>query len=229
MLRVSAAGMGDLTTEGHRDFEAGYITESATAPSRLTLVPEARITGRVATRVPGVSTAGLKIGLQNTNQSKPFWRYANRRRRPFRDARASRGLGQRFSDRPPQRRSLDLPCKRQPGVARWQNGEVTIELIEGVLVEGKVVEAGTGRPITGISMGMYGPARPRSGAAIIIAKTDENGRYRFRLPPGEAYLYVCDRGRWQPRSQDIRIPDVKAFTVPMFALPKAVTAPPDFR
>jgi hypothetical protein len=71
-----------------------------------------------------------------------------------------------------------------------KTNEVTIELIEGVLVEGKVEEAGTRMPIVGISVGMYGPARPRSGAAIMSVKTDDQGRYRFRLPPGKTYLYI---------------------------------------
>jgi hypothetical protein len=71
-----------------------------------------------------------------------------------------------------------------------QTSNVTIELIEGVLVEGKVAEAVTQTPVVGISVGMYGPARPRSGAAIAIAKTDDRGMYRFRLPPGETSLYI---------------------------------------
>ena len=230
MLRVSAAGMGDLTTDVHRNFEAGYVTGSAKAPARLTLVPEARIAGRVVTRLPGVSTAGLKIGLQNTNQSQSFWRET----RTDADGRFEmhglpEGAGNLFpidhpADGPWTYRAIDGLALRA-----GTTSEVAIELIEGVLVEGKVLEAGTGKPITGISMGMYGPARPRSGAAINIAKTDENGRYRYRLPPGEAYLYLYDPGSWQPRVKDMRIPEAKAFTVPTFELSKAVTVPPDSR
>ena len=68
---------------------------------------------------------------------------------------------------------------------------MTIELIEGVMVDGKVVETGTGDPVPGIFIGMYGPARPDSGAAIMGAKTDKKGQYRFRLPPGKTRFYIA--------------------------------------
>ena len=71
-----------------------------------------------------------------------------------------------------------------------KTSEVTIELIEGVLVEGKVAEATTGKPIVGVGVGMYGPARPRSGAAILSATTNDQGKYQFRLPAGETYFYI---------------------------------------
>ena len=31
----------------------------------------------------------------------------------------------------------------------------------------------------------------KMGAAIVSAETDNEGRYRFRLPPGQTFLYIC--------------------------------------
>jgi hypothetical protein len=108
-----------------------------------------------------------------------------------------------------------------------KTNEVTIELIEGVLVEGKVAEAGTGKPIVGISVGMYGPARPRSGAAIMSTKTDDQGRYRFRLPPGNTYLYISSGGQGPRGSQSVVIPsNAKSFTAPTIEVRGAAAARP---
>ena len=63
-------------------------------------------------------------------------------------------------------------------------------MIRGVDVEGKVVVRGGGSPVVGAGVGVYGPYRPRTSAMTQQAKTDEQGHYHFRLPPGETYLYV---------------------------------------
>jgi hypothetical protein len=73
-------------------------------------------------------------------------------------------------------------------------GETTnapdLVLTAGAIVTGEVTDAATGDPIAGVYVGSYGPHRPRSSAAIIGADTDEQGRYRLRVAPGESYIYV---------------------------------------
>jgi hypothetical protein len=73
-------------------------------------------------------------------------------------------------------------------------GETTsapdLVLTAGAIVTGEVTNAATGGPIAGVYVGSYGPHRPRSSAAIIGADTDERGRYRLRVAPGESYVYV---------------------------------------
>ncbi len=69
--------------------------------------------------------------------------------------------------------------------------EITIELIRGAQVEGRVIDARNGNPVAEVGVGVYGPMRPPGGAAIISAKTDNEGRYRFRLPPGQTTFYIC--------------------------------------
>ena len=93
-----------------------------------------------------------------------------------------------------------------------------IELIRGVEVTGKVLSQPTGQPLVGANMGMHGPLRPRSGAGVQGATTDAEGRYHYRLPPGETYFYVMG---YPPGQADLTviIPDGAAqFEIPPIVL-----------
>ncbi len=217
VIRASAPGMADLSTEISQDFKAGFITGTAVAPAQLTMEPEAQIQGRIVTNLPGVNVAGLRIGLQNTNDSVGVWRDG------WTDAEGRfvmRGLPEgRFNLFP-----MDLDARgdgpwtyRAVEYLRLRSGrtaEAEIELIAGVMVTGRVVDA-QGKPAVGAGVGMYGPARPRSGAAILRAMPDERGVYRFRLPPGETTFYNAGQVVWRSGGLRVQIPaDVPAFTVP---------------
>ena len=215
VLHVSADGMGDLSTEVPDNFEAGYVAGTVAAPARLIMQPEARVRGRVITKLPGVTLAGLKIRLQSTNDSRQIWRSREPTPKVALKLRGlPKGKGNIFvydhpSDGAWAYRAIDsLPL--DPG----ETAEATLELIEGVRVEGQVVDADSGDRVAGTSVAMYGPARPHSGAAVLTAKTDEMGRFRFRLPPGgtQFYLYSVDQAA---PIQDVLIPaSSNSFTVP---------------
>ena len=108
--------------------------------------------------------------------------------------------------------------------------EVTLELIRGVEVEGTVVAQGTGAPVEGAQVGVYGPFRPRTGAMTTGATTDARGRYRYRLPSGETYFYVMGpptgftRLSGEGSSRTVTIPDgASSYEVPPIELAAAVT------
>ena len=65
-----------------------------------------------------------------------------------------------------------------------------LTLIRGSLVTGKVTDKSTGKPVAGVMIGIYGPARPRSGAGVQSTTTDANGAYQARVPAGAQYVYV---------------------------------------
>ncbi len=71
---------------------------------------------------------------------------------------------------------------------------IDFQLIEGGLVTGTVTDADTGEPVARTPIGFYGPARPWSGAWCQATRTDENGQYQFRLPPGKNRVYVQASG-----------------------------------
>jgi uncharacterized GH25 family protein len=64
-------------------------------------------------------------------------------------------------------------------------------LTSGAIIEGTVTDLTTGEPLSGVSIGSYGPHRPMSSAAIISDYTDEHGRYQLRVAPGHSYIYVA--------------------------------------
>ena len=46
------------------------------------------------------------------------------------------------------------------------------------------------RPDTVVDVALYGPSRPRSGAAIESAKIAADGTFRIRAAPGANYVYL---------------------------------------
>lgn len=70
-----------------------------------------------------------------------------------------------------------------------------IPLLRGAIVTGKVLDAATNEPLIAdgdrpLYVGHYGPARPRTGAAVTSAEVDADGTYRLRIAPGTNYVYV---------------------------------------
>ena len=180
------------------------------------------------TKFAGPSVAGLSVALQSTSDSVQFWRTAKTDAAGrFEFVGLPEGGGNIFlkdhpNDGPWTYRAIDN-LSLHPG----KTSEVTIELIEGVLVDGKVVEIGTGDPVPGIFIGMYGPARPHSGAAIMSTNTDAKGRYRFRLPPGKTQLYTSGGPPWSYAGQNVVVPDdVNTFTVPDLKVKRVKPAAP---
>ena len=65
-------------------------------------------------------------------------------------------------------------------------------LTRGAFAVGTVTDKASGKPLDGVNIGSYGPARPSSGGGIIGGVTDDRGHYRLRLAPGKNQLYVAD-------------------------------------
>ncbi len=67
-----------------------------------------------------------------------------------------------------------------------------LTVIRGRPLRGVVIDRETEQPVAGIQVGCYGPAHPRSGAAVESHKTDDQGRFTFHVPPGEQYVYIME-------------------------------------
>ncbi|QDT12797.1 carboxypeptidase-like regulatory domain-containing protein [Planctomycetes bacterium K23_9] len=66
-----------------------------------------------------------------------------------------------------------------------------IRMVRGAIVYGNV---GVGGETGNMYVAHYGPARPRSGAAVTSTKVQADGSYRLRVAPGMNYLYVMGGG-----------------------------------
>ena len=189
----------DRTKQADRMMEeAGFVELPGGSAGKLIAFPAARVQGRVTTKLAGVSVSGLKVNYQASRaredgrlQSSNFGAKTTtdaEGRFVFDDL--NEGTINILIDEPGEdvpwtyRAAQDIELK--PG---WTKA-VKIELIEGVRVEGTVVAQGTGRPVPDAQLGVYGPNRPKSGAATRGAKTDAKGRFHYRLPSGETYFYV---------------------------------------
>ncbi len=81
-----------------------------------------------------------------------------------------------------------------------------IPLVEGGWLEGRITEAKTGKPISEwegrpLRVAAYGPARPKSGAAVVSAPVDKNGRFGLRVGPGKNFPYIMTSEVWK-RTED---------------------------
>ena len=77
-------------------------------------------------------------------------------------------------------------------VQAGHNTAALMKVIEGRPLSGIVIDQATDQPVVGIQVGCYGPARPRSGAAVDSRKTDATGRFTFQVPPGEQHVYLME-------------------------------------
>ncbi len=221
-LVITAPGMGEYQTMNRKRLDGGFGHQgTAESPAEIVMAPAARVVGRVETRLVGVKVGGLKVGMQGSRDSGGIER-AGRTDAEGRftfdgldEGTANIFLVDHPNDGPwTYRAAVDVVLKT------GQTTEVTIDLIRGVQVEGQVVDAGSGRPVAEVGVGLYGPIRPRSGVAILGTTTDDDGRFRFRLPPGETFFYLtgpapAKYGGFPKGDQTVTIPvDVREFTVP---------------
>ncbi len=222
-LVVTAAGMGEYSTMNRRGpgGQLEYLASTAGSPAEVVLAPAARVAGRVTTRFSSVKLGGLSVAMQGSQGSRGIWAESKtdaEGRFEFdglAEGTANIFLKDHRNDGPWTYRAA-ADTKLRPA----KTTEVTIELIRGVQVEGRVVDAMTGNPVAEVGVGVYGPMRPRSGAAIVSAKTDNDGRYRFRLPPGQTYFYICgpvpaEYGTRTNGGCTVDLPsDVRDFSIP---------------
>ena len=94
---------------------------------------------------------------------------------------------------PHRRPAVPDPARTSSRGPRGRSRRLDIKLPRGVLIRGKVTEAGTGRPLAGVEH----PVHPRSerddkvlsGWQAIVASQDD-GSFQIAVPPGKGHLLV---------------------------------------
>ncbi|HEX7379420.1 MAG TPA: carboxypeptidase-like regulatory domain-containing protein, partial [Pirellulales bacterium] len=74
-----------------------------------------------------------------------------------------------------------------------------IPLLRGGFVTGRVLDPRTNQPLrptddAPLRVAHYGPARPRTGAAVTSAEVNAAGVFRLRVAPGKNFIYVMSGG-----------------------------------
>jgi protocatechuate 3,4-dioxygenase beta subunit len=235
-LRIrSRAGAAGRTRSMMAD--EGFVTAPAGERASLVAIPAARVAGRVVTSLPGVRLSGLTANYQASRppgQYRPMSNFGEEVRTDADGRFVFDGLNEGtinvFVQGDGENKDWTYRAAQDVGLKPGKTSEVTIELIRGVHVEGTVVAQGTDKPVEGAQLGVYGPFRPRTSAMTTGATTDARGRYHYRLPSGQTYLYVMGppngftRLSGEGSSRTVTIPDgASRYEVPPIELAAAVT------
>lgn len=128
-----------------------------------------------------------------------------------------------------------LTMQAIPGV-KVEHGKTTaagtIKLTKGAIVKGRLLHSVTGEPVLFAGagrprIGLYGPSRPRTTAAIESAPVADDGTFQIRVAPGENYLYFTgaegiDRNKTKPKSFTLDIDEGETKSIEFTVLPDSV-------
>ena len=222
-LKTSAEGKATTRTLRASD------SAGAGAPSRIVLAPEARVTGRVVSAVPGVGVAGRSVTLQGVFEGSS----ANLSGKATTDAEGrfeirglAAGRANVLLDDVPADGPWTFRAATDVRLAPGATAEARIDLVVGVVVSGRVAST-DGKPIPGVGIAAYGARNPRTGSPPVTAVTDAAGLYRFRLAPGDAFVTLSGRvaGYTSPGNGESSRSVVVPEGVASFALPSIAMAP----
>ncbi|RYX86390.1 hypothetical protein EON83_01595 [bacterium] len=207
-------GRARLTIDDERFANLEYQTsevdlarQAQTIANPMRLVAGATLRGRITNGETGKPVAAIEVGAQGQD--------------------ATSGWGEAISDKDGYYRismlgagryNLALALDDQLG-AQWtapaqegvsvstgsQKENIDFKLERGVLITGNVVTQGSGQPVEGAMIGIYGPAHPKSSAWVQGATTAADGSYQLRVPAGDQYIYVSGvpEGFIRPEGQPI--------------------------
>jgi uncharacterized GH25 family protein len=217
--------------------EQGFATAPPGEATRIVAVPAARVVGRVTSVLPGIAFSELTAKYQASHQPGKYAPTTNfgadvaiddEGRFAFDGLRE--GTINVFIHGDGENQEWTYRAAKDVRLVSGNISEVNIELIRGIKVEGTVVAQGSGTPVEGAQVGVYGPFRPRTGAMTTGAMSDAQGRYHYLLPSGETYFYVMGppegftRLAGEGSSRTVTIPEKAAnYEVPPLEVASAVT------
>lgn len=178
-------------------YAQGYASMNAsvggTKPVVMKLHQAGAISGRVVVGKDSTPVAGVRIGVQPTNDNREGGGGS-----AVTDARGD----YRVKKLPPGQYNvaLDLKGKLDGQYTAVAHERLTVEggqdvagtdfkLIPGGIIAGRAFVEDTGKPLPGIHIGVYGPAHPQSSAWVQGTETGADGKFTLRVPPGEQYVY----------------------------------------
>lgn len=174
------------------------VREEGLTVEPATLEPAGGITGTVTDSVTGAPVAGAAIGAQLLDHREVLLNGAYGQTMSDRDGRFTvsglqAGVYNVHLWKVPGRERATARAIVGIRVRAGEDATAELDVMDGVPLHGVVRDAQTDRPVPGAEVGCYGPAHPRSGAAVEPRTTDAAGQFTFFVPPGQHYVYVMDR------------------------------------
>jgi len=192
--RVLRVGPGPEAGAGDR-----FVLDSPDDSPRLFATPAARIKGRVVTKMPDVKIPGLYVYYKRSvsaAQSDPTTNPGG-----YREIKAD---GEFVFDGL-DAGTVDLALLGLGSNDEWtyrpakgikleddETAEVTFDLIPGVEIEGMVAARGTGEPVEGATLNVFGSVAPDAARPWSLVTTSAGGKYYCRLPAGEGHLAILE-------------------------------------
>jgi beta-lactamase regulating signal transducer with metallopeptidase domain/5-hydroxyisourate hydrolase-like protein (transthyretin family) len=206
-LKPRPAGNGTFTALAGCHFDVLHpnygherpMYRSMPATVNVVLQPAGILDGQVVDRVTGKPAAGVLVSMQGISETAggPKGGGSQQTRTDasgkYRFTSLWAGKYNVWADAP------DRACTALDSFAVEAGKTHTapdLALVEGGWIEGCLVEADTGKPLGGrvkegrLHVGLYGPARPKSGAAPQSSPVDDHGRFRLHVAPGVNYPYL---------------------------------------
>jgi protocatechuate 3,4-dioxygenase beta subunit len=200
-LTIEAEGFATLHVynKGDNRFEI----KAGTKDLLYTLLPEGRIEGEVVDAESGKKAAGIPLFCAEKED-----RYATQRTQTDDDGNfhfkgLKAGVYTVLVDFSEKRLDYTVLAKENVQVAE---GECVkgrkMEMIKGGYVTGRVTDAKTGTPVKDATLGFLGPMCPGRNYPGPYTVTNEDGTYKFVLPPGENTI-MCYGGKGYQYAGDV--------------------------
>jgi RNA polymerase sigma factor (sigma-70 family) len=77
-------------------------------------------------------------------------------------------------------------------LAEGEHAAANFLMSRGGVLKGQVRDAETGEGLAGMAIGLMGPGRPETAAAVYMRTTDVTGHFEFRVPAGEQHPYFAE-------------------------------------
>jgi beta-lactamase regulating signal transducer with metallopeptidase domain/5-hydroxyisourate hydrolase-like protein (transthyretin family) len=205
----------------------------------IKLQPAGIIEGRVLDQITGKPAANLLVCMQSTNESKAIG---------YHQARTDRDGKYRFSSLPDAIYNIwaDAPERACAAIdsfavtAGKTHTAPDLKLIEGGWIEGHLIDAETGKPVSRdpqsqrrLAVAAYGPSHPKSGAACQSSEVDDRGAFRLHVAPGTSFPYIMYPDVWNRTQRrefyqkGIEVKSGEIVTLEFRILPKEPIADPD--
>jgi bla regulator protein BlaR1 len=227
------AGMGFGVSHLRYASKYGMFTK---APSTVNIVmePPARIEGIVIDKSTGKLAANVSVQIGSIDYDNPA----------FQDVQSDLQGKYIANNLPAGKYTIWANSPDHAHIAienvKVKSGDLVkappLELIEGSVVEGQILDSVTGKPFqaeafrTPLTVALWGPSHPKSSNRHALQAVDKEGRFRFLVPPGVQYLSIAD-GKYWPRThsrtlfeQGIEVKPNEVVRVVMKVVPEGISA-----
>ncbi len=180
--------------------EARPVYTHIPATVDVTLERAAKIVGTVIDEVTGRPRTDAIVSMQGVDPTNAWQQTRTDKDGQYQLTSVAPGNYNIRADAP-DRTCVAIDSLQIESDQTYRNQDLT--LIEGGWIEGRLVDARNDKPLPDVAnrsrflqLAIYGPSRPKSGAAVTSALIDENGRFRIRVAPGVNYPYIMQSDIW---------------------------------